>query len=272
VFHFHRPYPELADLAPRVGVPPKLLGVVFDPGFAFIFVRASNPEWHLTILGSFAAGFEHSTLYIANGTTPPGGRFSDLPAELLVLRDRIKESLGGMLTTRFSVGVHAGERFLAKLALGLGALLLCPEFVTSRSAQMLRDFMWTRNAAAREGIRFEGSGFRTGALSNMGHLLAWPGGHTLFLVPVGDRLVLGCFFYGRQCAMVTVTDESAHWKEAVPPGGVVYVVSPGIARHTGPVLLGQYIAHRVGSDHVDAGLAEIEQAERGVPALPSYDV
>src|SRR5262249_11663056 len=100
-------------------------------------------------------------------------------------------SLNGQQTsTKVEVDPNCGDRFLAKLGLGMGSLMLGPAFDASEYASKLRRFLWTRDPDAREGSGVYGSAFSlVGKNKDMEALLSWRNCHTFLLKPVEDRLV-----------------------------------------------------------------------------------
>ena len=63
IFHFHKEYPNEPDIPPMVGVPGHLKArqINIDPGFAFLFIVATNDIWHPTIIKSFLSNFSKAT-------------------------------------------------------------------------------------------------------------------------------------------------------------------------------------------------------------------
>lgn len=80
IYHFHEPYPEEPDVGPMVGPPTFARPDDVDPGFVFLFVRASNPVWHQTICMSVIDHFRGSALYLGNGA--PVEPFLPIPPHL----------------------------------------------------------------------------------------------------------------------------------------------------------------------------------------------
>ena len=120
IYHFHDPYPEEADVPPMIGIPTYANRDEIDHGFAFLFIRSNNPAWHPTIMRSFFEQFKKSTLYLGNGPTPRGGAFSDISNDVVELHQRLRSFGGQEHECNTIVGIHYGDRFLAKIALGIG--------------------------------------------------------------------------------------------------------------------------------------------------------
>lgn len=177
IYHFHEPYPEEPDIGPMVGIPPHAKRKEIDYGFVFLFVRSNNPKWHPTIFYSFIENFKRSVLFLGNGPTPKGGRFSDIPTELMSLHQQLKQLGGKIHGVSMGMNMGYGDRFLAKVALGLGSVLLSKEYVSSESANLLRKFLWTKSYKERENLLIHGAGFWGHQLEQTTkEILNWPGG------------------------------------------------------------------------------------------------
>ena len=83
---------------------------------------------------------------------PSGGIVSDVPKELNALHGQLRAIYGQWHHLRFPVRKDFGHRFLAKLALGCGALFLKPDFLRSPDATLLRNFMWGKTS--KTGVTF----------------------------------------------------------------------------------------------------------------------
>ncbi|MFW5686802.1 MAG: hypothetical protein ACOCXL_01295 [Halanaerobium sp.] len=127
--------------------------------------RSNNPVWHKSILFSFVNKFKKSTLYLGNGPKPEGDEFSEIPEELKELHIELKIRTGSVSNKKksdkhklkMSLGLDYGDRFLAKLVLGLGSILLNDSYKKSESAKILREFMWTKSNNKREKILIHGT-------------------------------------------------------------------------------------------------------------------
>lgn len=270
IYHFHDPYPEELDVPPMVGVPTYAKRNEIDNGFAFLFVRSNNPIWHPTIVFSFVEQFKKSTLYLGNGPRPNGNAFSDIPSELVKLQEKLIVATRQSNEVTFAFGPNCGDRFLAKIALGIGSLILNQNFVLSHSANLLRRFMWEKSVEKRSEIGISGSGFFTEKIDSLKRILDWPGGHLLNIIQVKDRLLLYTSFFGAQEAVITISSEPEHWQGKVDEG-LVYVVAPGIQKYVGPKGMGEFIAHKAGN-YLDQELSALEDEMQQYSELPPFDI
>jgi len=91
----------------------------------------------------------------------------------------------GMQVTEHKIlhvlNVHYADRFLAKVTLGLGALLLDSEIRQSESARLLRELLWTKDPNQSKALPVIGKRFFDGADLP---LFAWPNGprHTVTIM------------------------------------------------------------------------------------------
>lgn len=237
-----------------------------DPGFVFLFVVASNPKWHRTILESTVAQFPKATFYLGNGPRPEFRRFEEVPEDRLALRDMLK-GLPAEHNVTLTIDVTAGDRFLAKLALGFGALFLAPQFLSSRDAEVLRKFLWTADAQARELIPLRGLSFMANRKPPVD--LGIEGAHVFTLVPRSRGLALDVNVYKRWGGM-QVTADPSHWDGHIPNGsGLVFVVVPGLRRSVGPVPLEEYIAWKLQATN-HAALDSLNHDMEQFGELPPY--
>ncbi len=139
IYHFHQPYPEIEGLPAMVGAHPSFKKTV-DKGYAFIFVRSNNPAWHRTILASFVHAFQGSELYLGNGKRPHN-TFSEIPNNLRSVHEALLKYNGVEHSCDNTLSIDAENRFLAKVALGVGCKFLGPSFSQSKMAQTLREYM-----------------------------------------------------------------------------------------------------------------------------------
>ncbi len=271
IYHFHEPYPAEPNTTPMVGVPTYARNINIDRGFAFIFVRSNNPEWHPTILLSFREQFRKSELFLGNGPTPPGGDFSDIPHSLNALHQDLISLLGEHHEVEAAIGISYGDRFLAKIALGLGSILLKSGYETSNSANMLRKAMWTRDAAIRATIPIHGSNFFQISDSHLKGILTWPGGHLLHIRRTSNKLVLYASFYEVQNAVIEISNEPRYW-EGISGEGLIYVIAPGLRKYVGPKKFEQFVAHKLVSDYVDYELKLLEDEMNLHTVLPPFNI
>jgi hypothetical protein len=269
IYHFHKPYDEEFDTLNIVGLPPHLKNKSLDEGFVFIFIRSNNPVWLPTVLNSFISHFKKSIQYLGNGPTPniPGTNFQDIPTELVNLHKELLSLQGKEHKVTVTMDIGLGDRFLAKLALGLGCIFLNETFKTSEDASLLRNFMWTKKKEERDKIPIQGSGFfNSEKMKEVDEFLKWEGGHTINLMKIEDSLILYANFYGQSGNVIKITNNKSHWKGKINES-MLFIVMPEMQRFVGPINMAELLAHR-GSDYKNSEILKLENEIANIPPNP----
>lgn len=273
IYHFHDPYPIELDSPTMIGVPPHIRKKKIDNGFAFIFIRSNNPQWLPTIFYSFVDTFKDSVLYFGNGPTPnvEGANFKDIPDELKELHDKLWDLQDKAHEITFSMDIDTGNRFLAKLALGLGCIFLHDSFKTSEDAAILRKYLWTKEKEERDKIPIHGSSFIGGGeMKNVNQFLKWEGGHVINLISLRETLALYTNFYGANGSVIQISQNKEHWKGIVNES-MMFIVIPEMQRFVGPIHMAELLGHR-NSDYKNEELLKLEEEMASIPPLPPFKV
>jgi hypothetical protein len=245
IYHFHEPYPEEVNIA--IDGRPKNKKVEFDRGFVFLMIRSNNPEWHPSIIFSVLENFKGAMFYIGNGQPPQLKEFHGIPNELKILHNQILGLNKKTHTCQISIAMGFEERFLAKIALGIGFKYLDDSFASSDDANLLREFMNEKDWEKRKniGVKF------TGIIPKMGNhdsdflkdITTWKGGHTILLLPFGEMLSLWVNFYEHHTFGVLITKDKNHWDGKIDKSGLLFVLTPTLKKFTGPLNLITLFAH-----------------------------
>jgi hypothetical protein len=190
------------------------------------------------------------------------------------MNKKIKSGLltGKFQKTQLTIAVDYGNRFLAKISLGLGSILLNNSFMTSASADLLREFMWTKDYGKRKLIPVRGTGFlgeMPGLAQN--NLLKWDGGHVLALINLKNEIVLYSNFYGTQEGLMLVSDYAGHWVDSSIEG-LVFVIVPGLGRVVGPLDIAEFIGHKVVPPQPLPELTQLENEMTKFSTLPPFRI
>jgi hypothetical protein len=271
IFHFHRPYPSRPSL---VGRPPHVPAEQLDPGQVYVALVASNPEWHPIIERSLRGCFGtaasiHYLNAAPHGRTPPWPTVSEeFKYQLEWIRQLPADQMRGASVV---IDASFGDRFLVKLALGIGSLKLQPAFQTSEDAHLLRRAMWEREPTIRNAMPLEGQGFLRGD-GELSKVVGWNGCHTVLLKRVGGETVLSATFYGSYEARLVVTTDPAHSEGRLEQdGGSVWVIAPGLRRCVGPISLGAFVDEIVREGGVPGGaLLDLHQRLAAAPRFPAF--
>ena len=125
-------------------------------GLVFFFLRSNNPMWIPAILLSLKHQFPKSKVFLGNNVPAIKRCFRSLPEDLSELYGTVKADwLTGKCETLIDYDAHSGERFMAKVGLGIGALFLDPSFQDSSSAALLRQYFREADWKVRRRIPVE---------------------------------------------------------------------------------------------------------------------
>ena len=272
IYHFHEPYAEVTDMPILVGPAPNIKSEI-DPGFVFIYIVASNPDWWVPIIRSLVAQFPSAQFFLGNGPCPEpeSSPFSQIPSQLNELHQKLNSIREDEHGISFALTIGYETRFLAKLALGFGHLFLDGSFSTSSDAQLLRDMMWERDSDARESIPVRGAGILSGQLKGLEQTLSWETGHIIGLLPSGNDLCLYTRFYNRQTSLIKITGDRNQWKDSIPENGMIFCVTPGLRKCVGPIPLIEFVGHKQGLNPIE-DLVQLEHEALAVSPLPPVHV
>lgn len=279
IYHFHEAYEQDPHSRVAVGLPQWGPKQNFDPGFVFIVVNSGKELWQKVLLRSCFAEFPDSVFYLVNGPTPPGRskrgqHFSDVPPELMTLRDRIVALNGEEHHARMTVYLDAPDRFMCKLALGYGALFMKPEFLQSADAQLLRDGLWERDPDKRAKLPIRGRKF-LGEADPFAKTLNLAGCHILAGMPSGNRFALLLRLSGGESHCIAVSENPEHWRGAPLADGLMHVIAAGLQQCVGPLTMHEWtldvVARLGGAMPRDARLAGLEARLAKVPPLPPFE-
>jgi len=290
IYHFHEPYPPEDHIGFSVGPSASSYNTKLDDGFVFTFLVSNNPDWYLPVLAAVFSQFRKrkgskTELYLGNGATPRGGIFSDIPPNRNALHARLVSLNGKQRGSLVSIDIHQGERFLAKLALGFGALFLNPTFRTSAAAQCLRSYLRERDWQKRALIPLKQSGFInpipdkiTGLQNDLEELAdevkkfpEWPGGHSFLLLPCEGTLMLYSRIFKMQSACIQVSDEASHWENLIDYEGLLFLINPGIRECLGPLKLSEFFMFKLHPSAPKVSkLADFANRSQPIPLPPVH--
>ena len=275
IYHFHTPYPDEPDNPQTIGRPLNIKAEQIDLGFVFLFVHATNPIWHPTIVFSAKSQFEEATLYLGNGPRLDNDLFDEIPAELYTLHNELKSLCGQEHSTNVSLAIDYGDRFLPKIALGLGTLFLDESFQESESANKLRKCMWTKRREDRGNLGIHGSSFFSEHVEPLKQILGleWPSGHVIHMMSTGDKLVLYISIFESQAATIEISSDFKHWENIVDDDGMLFVISPSLQRYVGPIGFLDFFAHKNDPNGKHPGLVDLENImNNNKKTLPPFHI
>lgn len=270
IYHFHLPYPAEPDIPRMVGTPPHLRNRNLDDGFVFLFLRSNNPKWVPTIFYSTIDAFPNSTYYFGNGVVPrvKGATFYEIPENLKEVHKKLSDMNGKMHEMQITMGVDYANRFMAKLALGMGSIHLNEEFKKSTDAFLLREFMWSKTHEERKNIPVRGRIYGIENEEQIKEIMKWAGAHVISLQDIGGNLVLYTCFYGQQSSMILISSNPTHWRGKIDTG-LVYILFPERQECVGPLLLEEFLAYKL-DNYPNEILSKIQQEIDNREPLPPF--
>jgi len=263
IYHFHLPYPEKKGYPSVVGIPPYLNKKEVDKGFAIIFVVSNNPEWHPTIFWSFIKKFKGSVLYLGNGDRPAGNVFSSIPEELSELHAKLliheTQSVNNFITP------FSENRFLAKVAIGVGTIFLGETFAKSESASNLRRYMWAKTNEERNGIKLHGTNFYDPGKKKETELVeffGWEAGHLIAIINMHDYVSITITLFNKITASIRIDKGHPEDYNDILDHGICIAIAPAVKKSVGPFNYFSFIKHKVFHTPIKE-LEDIENLLRG---------
>lgn len=265
IYHLHKPYPTGPTF---VGRPSWLGDDAADPGVVFVGIVASNPVWHPIIIDSVKYAFEGSKLHILNaapeGHTPP---YPPVAPEHQRLVDWISSFTTTKRDVRSSLDLDLGDRFIVKLALGVGTALIGDDFVRSTNAALLRTALWTQKTSEWPD-EILGTAILQKTDPKFVELMNWNGCHNILVATSGDILGLTMNLYGKFCASMMISRDRAVWGPAMSTDSMLWLIAPGLRSFAGPMTLLEYAGVVNGSKRPD--VIALEQRMAGALKLPPF--
>jgi HNH endonuclease len=240
-------------------------------GTVFIFAQHPDLYWNEVLLLSCARHFVGARKISGNivlSLESEHERYFDDPVDDDIISINFFRSISGKEHhVQFKIQIGFEQRFIAKLALGLGYKLFGSKFLATEHAHKLRNAMWEKKLETREQI----IGFTNYFASSESNvpLFSWDGIHTLLLYPALSNdtlhLVFSCF--GRKLLGIPICDQREIWEPTISSEGVIYIAAPQISCFAGPLNFIDYINHRIGNDSLSE-LEEIEKSKFDISQLP----
>ncbi|UZA68687.1 HNH endonuclease [Pseudomonas viridiflava] len=239
-------------------------------GEAYIFTQHQDEFWNMMFLVSAREKFKNSKLISGNVNLPADPDFfsptTNYEKKFLA---QLQSKQGKEHDVTFKILHGFEQRFLCKFALAYGHNRLGEEFIESSYALKLRNALWEKNSNMRAslGISFNERVWVDDD-ETWSHL-AWPGIHTIAIVPEADKLLAVIYLFGTQLITITLSDDPIFWRGKIT-SSEVHVICQTLNQHAGPFLLENFVAHRLGGEQIPE-LLEIDYKEFDVADLPSFD-
>ncbi|WP_312135570.1 HNH endonuclease [Brevundimonas sp.] len=222
-------------------------------GHAYMAFTSAEPFWARLALRTFQRQFRFATRTLANSACPdltPALTPVDPADESQARHLRILKSAQGGLNMRITTTVDFSNRFLAKLALGLGRETFGDAFLFTPYAQYLAHALREADFQKRQAIPVRGSGFFSASSEQFDILpIKWPGAWILMTLRISDQSILAVVTPSGKVMTVQVSDDpaladpSGLWSDA----GTVWLAIPAAGEATGPISMGDYLAFVTGA-------------------------
>lgn len=250
-----------------------------DGGRAYLILTSKSSYWALSAIMSFMAHFRGVTsrlFCLTRVEGMPEELSSEFVDETCALEMEIKEINwirarpdGKMVMMGVSVRLDFSDRFLAKLALGLGANILGSRYLTSDYATKLRKLLWIRDPKEKAELNVRGTNYLNfenmrGVSEIIKREAAWT---IMLMAQKNDFLLLLCTPNGRGMSIV-ISDDATLWQDESLKEyhfGVMYFVVPERECFIGPVSLPDLLAYRL--HHRSQPKIAYLESLRGDPSL-----
>lgn len=250
-----------------------------DPGLAIFCPASKSRQWLTTGLKSFARHFSRATRYVAFMSLMDSDHEAiGAPLPSTLLEPLVALGKDGRLdrySVTLSFDLDAEDRFLSKLALGVGHNVFGDAYLKTHFASLHRRILNERDPQLREELHALSIPFvqaeAFGDIPRFRDFLAWQGGILLALLcgRGGTWLVANVF---SRPSLSHVSNQHPDKKSGFHDG-VVHIIIPQLGSHVGPISLMDFVGYQLGhTDHPsNAELAALAALRVDPKTLPSLD-
>lgn len=221
-----------------------------DPGRVYVLLTTAQQDWVSLNLRSALDYFPQARRYGVNIEirTEPGA------VEFLIPMDEVARAEAERIRAldqqkKQGIPLNLGfdQRFMPKLALGLGSNLFGQAFLDKDYTRRLRGAMWERDIQKRAVFGLRGVNFLNENKDITSEFMGWKGAFTIRIMPVESELVLTLHFPSSRALHLVMANEPELWLDphfAPDHFGLIFLILPQIKRFVGPISLLSYISHR----------------------------
>lgn len=248
-----------------------------DPGRAYMMLASTTPYWVECSIQSFMQRFEGATHRSATQLDGKPDSWGILNPFEEPISDRDRREIEHLRSERPWKHVESrptidfADRFLTKLALGLGYNILGRRAMDNPYAHELRKSLWTSDAEARESLEVRGTGFFYQHGDDRAYrFLEWKGVWVVMLNAFSEGFTLNIITPGGRHMSITLSIEPALWPANVRQtygSGQIYFIVPQRALSVGPVTMVEYISFKNGR-RSHPGLHHLRSLEVDISDLP----
>jgi len=235
-------------------------------GEVYIYGQHADPYWNSVLLQSVAKCFKSSKRISGNFDLDNQSEYFDTPTNEESTFLSLINELEGAIKLRLLFQEGFDQRFLCKLALGLGVNTLGSAFLESNDAANLRNALWAKSLKERINCGVSFSSSFNNRDPEEAKMLAWPGVHTIILYPIEGKLNAIVYLFGKSRMIITISNDESLWGKKINQAEV-YILCPSLGNFTGPINVENLIAHRSGICKINQ-LAEIDDKQFNPNTLP----
>ncbi|XUX08611.1 HNH endonuclease [Aminobacter sp. BA135] len=259
-----------------VGGNPKRQKKKSEAGRAYIHLTADDDFWLFVGISSFHKHFTRSRRFCLTSVDSDfdGADVIFPPPDMddPIVRKDVEYIRGKSSVNIVSSQIDLGfaDRFLCKLALGLGSNIIGEEFVLSEYAAILRAGLREASYEKRRALGVQGTAYDLGAKLWVQEAWGYSGGWTIYVSTVGGDLSVSIAHPSGHISAVRVSKNIEIREDLLRRynEGEIYVAVPSVGKFIGPYSLGAYLSHRHGGSPI-AELSRIDQLKMPFGALPS---
>lgn len=224
------------------------------PGRAYLFLTVPEPEKYSLTIRSFAQQFKKTNRYAGNfgieGLDNATDFVAPLPADLVAehtaLAQRARSGDEWKIRVVYEIGFE--ERFLAKLARGMGYKLFGESYLGTPYGAAMQLALWEKDRAVR-GKLIRGVPLMSPKLQAVKSHTSLPGTYSILLWALADVFALILTLPDGSSLSVVISDKPALWSAAefdCYREGVMYIVAPQVETCVGPMPFPDFLAHVLG--------------------------
>ena len=219
-------------------------------GTVYVYGQNNDRYWLSVLFLSCLEQFKGARFISGNigfSAEIPFLKNADTAEEKFIL-EQLNNLQGNSHKSKVAVTDGFDQRFLAKLALGLGVNFFGNQFLSAPYAISLRNAMWEKNITKRQGYGVKFYKYFNDE-KKLNDIFAIEGAHTILLYPIKDELFLVTFLYGRKMIMIPICPDKTLWN-SFTANGSIFIAAPQIQFFVGPIDLVDFIAFKGGVHNI----------------------
>ncbi len=244
----------------------------------YCVLTSQSEFWFHVFYHSIQEAFKHESVYclttITNSDDEEVGLFQPIPEDDPDIKretEFINQRSDEKRKVNFSIGVNFADRFMCKVALGLGRNLFGEKFLDRPLTEIMSHRLWERDAEERAMYPIYGNPFSWE--SNELPAMDFKASYILILNSGSAGIGLTVQHPSKRISAIKISEhpEDLAAFYAQYQMGVVFVVTPALRSFIGPFDFMNFIAHLTPSGPKISELEELQSRVRTVDELPSRE-